>query len=77
MIELSGKADVIRFCRLDTMYNQDLRRITFAVVDTDVRNTVVKAMQETQAERKYGRAPRTWMEREMQEWVQHLVGERK
>ena len=52
------------FCRLDRTYGSDTKRITLAIRDQDWRKVITKAMEELKWDRKYGRAPASFMERE-------------
>ena len=78
MTELEGmdieqRCEAVKFCRLDKMYNQELRRITFCCSNGEARAAVLKAFDEVGAERKQGKAPASYMERELQEWVEALI----
>ena len=55
--------DEVRFCRLDKTYKADIKRVTLNIVSPEKRLLVVEALSQTEAERKYGRAPPTAMER--------------
>ena len=67
------KSDMVLFCKVDRMYEKDKKRLTLAVRDPQFRIYLTTSMQTTNAKRKYGRAPATHMERELQEWVEHLL----
>ena len=56
-----------------------MKRITALIsVDAGVRKEVAPALEETGATRKSGRAPRTFMERELQSWLDaYLANESK
>ena len=56
--------DEVRFCRLDKTYKADVKRVTLNIVSPEKRLLVLEALCHTEAERKYGRAPPTAMERE-------------
>ena len=56
-------------CRLDEMFNKDLRRITFHVRDRGVNDMMTEALRATGAEQKLGRAPRSNLERELQKFA--------
>ena len=51
--------DEVRFCRLDKTYKADVKRITINIVSQEKRLLVLEALSQTEAERKYGRAPPT------------------
>ena len=72
-MDIEQRCEAVKFCRLDKMYNQELRRITFCCVDPGARQAVLKAFDEAGAERKQGKAPASYMERELQEWVEALI----
>ena len=57
--------DEVRFCRLDKTYKADIKTITLNIVSPEKRLLVLEALGQTEAERKYGRAPPTAMEREI------------
>ena len=71
------KGEAFLFCRLDRTYSADTKRITLSVRDSEWRTTINKAMEEAGWKRKYGRAPASFMEREMQQWVEELLGEKE
>ena len=54
--------DEVRFCRLDKTFQTDVKRVTLNIVSPEKRLLVLKALGQTEAERKYGRAPPTAME---------------
>ena len=56
--------DEVRFCRLDKTYKADVKRVTLNIVSPQKRLLVLEALGQTDAERKYGRAPPTAMVRE-------------
>ena len=71
-----AKGEAFMFCRLDRTYSGDTKRITLAVRDPEWRQTINKAMDELGWVRKYGRAPASFMERDMQQWVETLLVEK-
>ena len=62
----------MRFCRLDKTYKADVKRITLNIVSQEKRLLVLEALSQTEAERKYGRAPPTATERELQTFLEEL-----
>ena len=70
------KGEAFMFCRVDRTYNGETKRITMAIRDQDWRKTINKAMEERKWDRKYGRAPASFMERDMQQWVETLLAEK-
>ena len=65
--------DMVRFCRLDKTYKAYIKRITLNIVSPEKRFFVLEALGQTEAERKYGRAPPTAMERELQTFLEDLL----
>ena len=65
--------DEVRFCRLDKTYKADIKRITLNIVSPEKRLLVLEALVQTEAERKYERAPLTAMERELQGFLVDLL----
>ena len=76
MLELDEKQEVAQTCRLDKTFQQDTRRITICIRTAEVRNAVINSFEQLGGERKSGRAPRGNMEREIQQWVDDMLGER-
>ena len=60
-------SDKVGNCRLDKTYKADIKRITLNIVSPEKRLFVLEALVQTESERKYGRAPPTAMERELQD----------
>ena len=54
-------------------YKADIKRITLNIVSPENRLLVLEALGQTEAERKYGRAPPTAMERELQVFLEDLL----
>ena len=75
--DLVEKGEMIRFCRLSKLYDQSKRRFTmcWGPGQEAVRRAVLKAMVEKGWERKQGRAPPSFMERELQAWLEVLLKE--
>ena len=65
--------ELVRFCRLDKMYKEDQRRITFSVANPAIRTHILKALSETGAQKKLGRAPPSRLEWELQPWLEALL----
>ena len=65
--------DEVRFCSLDKTYKADIKRITLNIVSPQKRLLVLEALGQTEAERKYGRAPPTATEREPQGFLEDLL----
>ena len=76
MLQPDEKHEVVQACRLDKTFQQDLRRITICIRTVEVRNAVINSIEQLGGERKSGRAPRGNMEREIQQWVDGMVGEK-
>ena len=58
----------VRFCKLDKRYKAEVKRITLNIV-----SLVLETLGQTEAERKYERAPPTAMEREQQTFREDLL----
>ena len=58
-MSMDAKCDHARFCRVDRTYQSEQARITLSVDRSGVRDSVVSALQQLGAARKYGRAPLT------------------
>ncbi len=71
---VEDKMEMIRMCRLDKTYDKDKKRITFVLRDERWRQTAIACCVQAGMERKQGKAPASFMERELQEYVVQLVG---
>ncbi|CAK0905958.1 unnamed protein product, partial [Prorocentrum cordatum] len=60
------KSELVLFCKVDRMYEKEKKRLTLAVREPLFRGYLMQALKTTSAKRKYGRAPATHMERELQ-----------
>ena len=60
----------VGFCTLDKTYKADIKRVTLNIVSPEKRLFVLEALSQTEAERKYGRAPPTAMERQLHFFVE-------
>jgi len=65
------RADLVRHCQLERVYRADLKKIVFAVRH-NIQEAVAKALTTLGAERKQGRAPAGYLERDLQEWVEAI-----
>ena len=65
--------DDVRFCRLENTYRADIKRITLNIASPEKRLLVLEALCQTEAERKYGRAPPTAVERELHVFMEDLM----
>ena len=75
--DFEEKAEIIQFCKLDKMYQEGKKRLTVSIRETELRKAISRALLECGADRRYGRAPPTFMERELQQWVETLTAEKK
>jgi hypothetical protein len=66
------KCEVCRFCRVDRMWKQDLKRITMSILSPKVREAILDGLKQLGAERKSGRAPAGNMERQLQGFLEKL-----
>ena len=73
-MSVADKCEAVRYCRLSTTYKSTDRRITLCLAPCHpVRHSLLKAMEELKWERKFGKAPKNFMERELQEWLEVLA----
>ena len=68
---LQGKVDMCKTCRLETMFKQDLRRLVFAV-SPEASRMIGCALEQLGGERKLGKAPPSYLERELQDYLEAL-----
>ena len=66
------KHELVQFCRLDRTYAADKRRLTLAVRISELREALAGALTQLGAERRFGRAPPSFMERELQQWLEAM-----
>ena len=59
------------------MYQEGKKRLTVSIRETELRKAISRALLEGGADRRYGRAPPTFMERELQQWVETLTAEKE
>ncbi|CAK0853370.1 unnamed protein product [Prorocentrum cordatum] len=68
------KCELILFCRQDKVFQKERRRITFATRDAKFRSILLACLSQVpQTTRKYGRAPASFMEREIQTFLEALL----
>ena len=76
-LSTEGKCDLIRFFKLNKCFRQDQVRITLSfAANTDAQNLrckVTSALVQGGCEAKFGRAPPTNQERELQAWLDELL----
>ena len=60
-------------CRVDKTYDKDQKRITFVLRDEQWRLTVIGACVQVGMSRKHGKAPASFLERELQEYLSNVV----
>ena len=65
--------DEVRLCRLHKTYKADVKRIKLNIVSPEKRLFVLVALGRTEEEPKYGRAPPTAIERELQTFLEDLL----
>ena len=69
--DIEEKADLIKYCRVDRLYRCDQRKLMMCVQDEAI-SAVVSALVQLGGVRKQGRAPASWLERELQLYLQSL-----
>ena len=57
--------DTVKMCRVDNVSDATKKRITSNISDGALRKTIISALNQTGAVHKQGRAPASFMEREM------------
>ena len=72
-MSMDAKCDHARFCRVDRTYHTEQARFTLSVDRSGVRDSVVSALQQLGAARKYGRALPTQLARDLQQWLDTLL----
>ena len=72
-MSMDAKCDHARFCRVDRTYQSGQARITLSVDRSGVRDSVVSALQQLGAARKYARALPTQLARDLQQWLDTLL----
>ena len=72
MFHSSTEASLELLCWTKT-YKADAKRITLNIVSPERRLLVLEALSQTESERKYGRAPPTAMDRELQAFLEELL----
>ena len=68
------KADTCRACRMDKTYQTSLKRITISIPDKNIRSAILNSLEQLGGERKSGRAPKGNMERELQTFIDAMLG---
>ena len=71
-MKVEDRATMIRVCRTDKMWRADQRRLTLFLADQQISQLVVECLVQLGNTRKQGRAPATYLERELQEFVEAL-----
>ena len=71
-MKVEDKASMIRVCRTDKMWRADQRRLTLFLADQAASQLVVECLVQAGNIRKQGRAPATYLERELQEFLEAL-----
>ena len=69
-------ADLVRMFKLSKVYDKDKRRLTICLAPqlVEVRTAVAGCLVQLGWVRKFGKAPPSHMERELQEFLEALVG---
>ena len=70
---VEDRMEVVRMCKLDTTYDKKFKRITFVLRDDEWRRAIIGACVQTGMTRKQGKAPATFMERELQDYLEELM----
>lgn len=65
--------ELVQYCRVDKVYDESKRRITLCIERTQARPQFLAALEKLGGDRRFGRAPRTHMARELQMWLEALL----
>jgi len=68
------KCDLVKLCKAEKMWKSSTQKIYISLADRELSSVLLKAMDEMGAERKQGRMPPTFRERELQLFVGTLDG---
>ena len=71
-MSIAERANLFRVCRTDNMWKSSQRRLSLFLADSSISNLLVACLQQTGAVRKQGRAPASFLERELQEFAEAL-----
>jgi hypothetical protein len=76
-IDQHSKCELIQLCRLNNTHVKEVKRITMCFAPNpgaqELRTLVLNAMTKTKWEVKEGKAPPSFMERELQEWLKVVL----
>jgi len=67
------KCELVRMCRVDRTFDSKTKRITMMLALPEARQVVIEAWDEVKITRKFGAAPATFLEREIQLWLEALM----
>ena len=70
-MDIYSRSRVVRLFKIDKMYQQDQRRVSMCIFG-DIAKDIVEVTQLCTATLKIGRAPATFMERELQEFLEAM-----
>ena len=70
-LEPTDRLDMVKHCKLEKMFRPDLRRLAFVLIHAKA-GAVMKALVALGGQRKQGRAPAGFMEREIQDWLEAI-----
>ena len=67
------KLEIIRICRLDKTYQDGFKRVSITIYGNEpLRLAILGAFEQSGATRKQGKAPASFMERDIQMWLEAL-----
>ena len=76
-IDLHAKCELVQLCRLNNTHIKEIKRITLCFAPNtlaqQLRTVVVQSMMRLKWEVKEGKAPPSFMERELQEWLKVVL----
>ena len=69
------KLELIKICKIEKVYAADRKKLTWCLVDRPtLKRAVVKSMALIPgAQRKLGKGPQTFMERDLQQWLEAIA----
>ena len=68
---VSQRCDLVKVCRAEKMWRSDAKKLMLAIRDPIIQ-VLLGALEQVGGERKQGRAPASYMERELQAYLEAL-----
>jgi len=70
---IAQKCEVVKICRKDKMFDSKKTRLTVVITDKAIRDVFLQCWDKMLVSRKWGKAPPTYLEREIQNWLEALM----